>query len=80
MPNPADHKLTGRHLGETARALKFQIETINGNPFDAEAMDKGNTHWFPLTQVVNITKAALSSNDLDQITVKNWIMREKGLV
>lgn len=80
MANPAEHKLTGRHLGETARALKFQMETINGRPFVECCPDQKDTQWFPLTQIVNITKAAPTSDDPDAITVKHWIMREKGLV
>jgi hypothetical protein len=65
--------ITGYHLGETERAVKFSIHAVAGEEIDPDVQ------WFPLSQIKSITRATQGSQR-DTLVVKQWIARQKGLV
>lgn len=76
-PGEVTHTLQGYHLGETGKALRFQVFQINGETFnDGEA----KTEWFPLSQVRSITRAAQGSGEMDNIKVTEWILTAKEMI
>ena len=66
--------ITGTHLGESAKAVKFQINDISGEP-----VDPPQTTWFPFSQVQRITMSATEVGK-DCLVVSEWILKEKGLI
>jgi len=71
-----DYTLQGKNLGETAKALKFEIEGINGAPVDVEP----KAQWFPLSQIKSITTATPDSDKQDEIKVSEWILMKKEII
>lgn len=64
----------GTHLGESAKAVKFSISEINGEPFDPPKME-----WFPFSQVEKIFRDPASTGN-DSLLVSEWIVKQKGLI
>ncbi len=82
-PEEPIHKISGKHLGESAKAVRFEIHQINGR--DTTFTDNfgdpiRKTEWFPFSQVKSISTQAPSSDELDEIQVKEWILKQKGLL
>lgn len=69
--------LTGTKLSETAKAVKFSILKISGEPVDLEQKDK--VQWFPFSQIQKMTTDP-SSVGMDTIVASEWICKEKGLL
>ena len=67
--------LYGVNMGETAKAIKFHIESVEETP-----LDPPQTLWFPLSQLSSITTAPAGSGEQDRIKVADWILRQKGLI
>lgn len=74
IPEPT-YILTGRNLGRTARAVRFEIEKINGAVVELDS----SIHWFPLSQVVD-EQECVGPEELDTLTVKQWIMQQKEII
>lgn len=68
------YTLNGYFLGETAKATKFVVHEINGI-----VQDSPREEWFPFSQVKSMIRAA-SPQEMDSIKVKQWILRQKGLI
>lgn len=64
----------GTNLGESAKAVKFSINEINGEPFDPP-----KTEWFPFSQIERIFKDPKSTGN-DSLLVTEWICKQKGLI
>ena len=75
-PGETLYTLGGANLGETAKALRFRIDTINGAPADVEPA----TQWFPLSHIRTMTTAAPDSEDADEIKVMEWILIQKEII
>ena len=71
------HVLTGEIKAETGKALLIHCTEIDGNPWDPETP---KSHWIPYSQITTITKQAPESELPDSVTVKRWILQQKGLV
>lgn len=69
--------LIGTKLSETAKAVKFSILKISGEPVDLPPEHK--TQWFPLSQIQKMTTDPSSTGN-DSIFASEWICREKGLL
>lgn len=65
--------LSGYHMGESAKAVKFDVHEIDGTP-----VNPTTTQWFPFSQVKAIVKNR--GEELDTLTVKEWILEQKGLL
>lgn len=76
-PGEVTHTLQGYHLGETGKALRFQVLQINGDPLED---GESKTEWFPLSQVRSITRAAQGSGEMDNIKVTEWILTAKEMI
>ena len=75
-PPPANHySLQGYIRSESAKAIQFEIESINGNPIKSEE----TVQWFPLSQTKSIFRSS-GSEEQDCIVVTTWIMEAKELV
>lgn len=66
--------VVGNHLGESAKAVKFECKEIDGTPLDSP-----KTEWFPLSQVNKIFRDPVSQ-DTDYLMASQWILEQKGLV
>lgn len=62
-------EIFGTILGETAQAIQFSTEN--------ELKGQEETHWFPLSQVLEIHRT--DTVGTDSLVVKNWILISKGL-
>jgi len=71
----ATYVLIGRNLGRTAKAVRFLIEKIGEEEVDLDPA----THWFPLSQVID-EQSNVGPEQLDTITVKQWILQQKELL
>lgn len=67
------YTLHGSVLAETGKAMKFEIEKIND-----DTLDEPQIEWFPFSQIKTIMKS--HDQELDYITVTDWIMDAKGLL
>lgn len=66
--------ITGTKICETGKAVKFDTTHISGEP-----LEKPRTEWFPFSQIEKMfTDPATTGNDT--LTVKEWILKEKGMV
>ena len=87
MPRQADPTFTiyGHHLGESSKAIRFSmlrlVEDITKSDVDLGEKE-GSQEWFPFSQVQKIVRAAPkdSSEELDYIVVKRWILQAKGII
>lgn len=66
--------LTGYLLRESDKAVQFQVETVDGEP-----LGKPKTEWFPFSQVES-SQITHSPNEMDTLTVSQWIVDQKDLV
>ena len=75
-PNP-QVTVTGRHVGESAKAVRFIIHTVSG--FDLE---KPQAEWFPLSQITKIHKSpdTTAERPEDYIVCSEWICKQKKLI
>lgn len=64
----------GTHLGESAKAVKFSISEINGEPFDPPKIE-----WFPFSQTEKIFRDKNSVGN-DSLLVTEWVCKQKGLI
>lgn len=66
--------VTGNKLGETGKAVRFQILEVSGVP-----LEHPRTEWFPFSQ---IDKMFTDPNEVgkDYLIVSEWILQEKGIV
>jgi len=69
------HTIEGRHIGESAKAVKFRVEIVAG-----EVLGEPRNEWFPFSQMLKSSKAAPNSTELDTLVVSEWILNEKGLL
>ena len=74
------YTLTGTHLGESSKAVRFSFHTIkeNATGVDISHYDPPEVHWFPLSQVTTINKGDIGEDDY--IIVKRWIMIQKEIL
>ncbi len=84
MPYPDEplHKIEGKILRETDRAILMQCEKIDGNDWDPQ---KSKSQWFPISQVGSLTRGLMhpSNPNLDEpdvAKVKRWILQTKGII
>lgn len=70
-----NYTLQGYNLGETGKAVKFEIHQINGTP-----LEHPKSEWFPFSQMKSSTKAAPGSDEFDNLVVSEWICKQKSLV
>ena len=72
--------LTGTHLGESSKAVRFSFHTIKENATgkDISHYDPPETHWFPLSQVTTINRGAIGEDDY--IIAKRWILIQKEIL
>ena len=66
--------ITGTHLAESAKAIKFQVLKIDGTPIDPP-----KTEWFPFSQVRKIFKNPHATGE-DYLMATEWICKAKELV
>ena len=71
------HAVRGYIRGETEKAILIALNKINE---DEVTEDDARTTWFPLSQVISITRAAPGSSELDVLVVKEWILKQKDLI
>lgn len=64
----------GTNLGESAKAVKFRIDTIDGEP-----LLEAKTEWFPFGQISKTFKDPVNEGT-DYLVVSEWILKQKGLV
>lgn len=67
--------LKGTKLGETAKAVRFSFQEINGAPIEDTRIE-----WFPFSQVTQMTYDPKGVSGEDTIRVKEWILMEKGII
>ena len=74
------YTLTGTHLGESSKAVRFSFHTIkeNATGVDIKHYDSPETHWFPLSQITKIHQG-LADGD-DYIIAKRWILIQKEIL
>lgn len=72
----ADPKVTvtGTYLGESAKAIQFNITQIGSTP-----LDKPITTWFPFSQIEKIYKSPKEIGK-DYLVVSEWILIQKDLL
>lgn len=75
MRTTETHTLGGSYIRETAKALQFQVETIDGQLIEGGEL---KTEWFPFSQVSQIFKSKDAGED--KIVVSKWICEQKELV
>jgi len=66
--------VTGSRLGETGKAVKFEIQKIGEIPVEPSI-----TTWFPFSQVDKSFTNPNETNN-DYLIVSEWILKEKGLL
>lgn len=66
--------VTGNNLGESAKAIRFEITHISGEP-----LEKPVVTWFPISQTRKIFKNPNVTGE-DTLTVTEWIMIQKELI
>lgn len=71
------HIISGYHLGETGKAVRFCIHEVAGETVEEQ---NGKTEWFPLSQVRKMTRSPAGSNEYDTLTVTEWILNAKELI
>lgn len=69
------HTLEGIQGISTGKAVQFTIQAID----DVELSEPYKTEWFPFSQVTNMIKSP-NEEDCDTLTVKEWILEQKGLM
>ena len=80
-PAEPTYTLRGRNLGETAKAVRFKVESITRDSTKEEMEeDPPRTEWFPFSQIVRTEIAAQESGELDVIVVKEWILSQKSML
>lgn len=67
--------LKGTKLGETAKAVRFSFNEING-----AQQEDSRVEWFPFSQVTQMTYDPKGVSGEDTIRVKEWILMEKGII
>lgn len=84
-PGDRFHTLQGFIHRETERAILFEPHQLNGSPLEVDP--KPARHWFPISQCRSITRAAPVPPDddtgeieYDNLTVKEWLLKEKGIM
>lgn len=83
MPESPLHKLVGRIITETDKAILFHCNEIDGNEWDP-AHPRRN--WFPISQVGTISRGKRyideedKADEADTVTIKRWILQQKGIV
>ena len=60
---------------ETEKAVLINIHEIEG-----AAVDEVQGHWIPKSQIVDQKLEDSSSEDFDRFNIKEWILKERGLV
>ena len=65
----------GYLIRETEKACYINIHEVEG-----ETVDEIKGHWIPKSQIVDEKIQTESSEDFDRFNIKEWIMKERGLV
>lgn len=79
-PSEPTYTLTGHHLGESAKAVKFQVFSIKRDSTGEELeQEDQKTQWFPFSQIQKITRSE-DPEDMDTLTVKEWILIQKEMI
>ena len=73
-PNQVYIGIKGTHMGESAKAVKFSINEIEGEVFDPP-----KTEWFPFSQITRIFKDPNSVGN-DSLMASEWLCKQKGLI
>ena len=73
-PSKPDVVVTGNKLGESEKAIKFEVLKV-----DTVVLDNPKTEWFPLSQI-NKTFVNPNKMDEDTLTISNWIATTKGYI
>ena len=66
--------LTGTHLGESAKAIRFRVTQVGNDPLDPPKCE-----WFPFSQVEKI-HTDKNLEGADWIMVSEWICKQKELI
>lgn len=66
--------LGGKRLRETDKAVHFYVESVSGSP-----VYNPRAEWFPFSQMAK-SKTDPVGDEEDTITVKEWIVKQKGLL
>jgi len=76
MSRPGDKfiNLSGKILGETAKAIRFSVEGVAGKRL---GQSQYRTVWFPLSQVNSIVHQPPHSTEDDTLKVSEWIWKQK---
>lgn len=73
--NETVYTLTGKNLGESAKAVKFRINQIG-----TDTLVSPKIEWFPFSQVSKMYKHDNQAEDgNDYIIVSKWIMDQKKM-
>ena len=73
-PDPI-HTIHGTIIRETEKALLIAVSAIGTGRFE-----EITNHWFPFSQVTKIFRSPPDETGKDYILVKEWLVREKGLL
>jgi len=68
------YRIKGNNLSETPKAIKFEVQSIDG-----VKLDEPKTEWFPFSQISS-TLTDPSKQDCDEILASAWICKTKGIV
>lgn len=76
MSRPGDKfiNLSGKILGETAKAIRFSVEGVAGKRL---GQSQYRTVWLPLSQVNSIVHQPPHSTEDDTLKVSEWIWKQK---
>jgi hypothetical protein len=74
-----ENLLEGKRLAESEKAVKFRVDTINGEEYTGDSRGE-KVEWFPFSQVTRSETSPAGSKDLDKLWVKSWILQQKGLL
>jgi len=72
--NEVVYTLTGNNLGESEKAVKFEVFQLSGTDLDSPI-----TQWFPKSQIRKMFRDPNTPNT-DWIIVTEWILRQKQMV
>lgn len=80
MTNPGPKEIPGHTvikgtiLGQTAKALRVSIDSIDGSPWEGSQ----KTYWVPVSQTHSHWESNMDGEDW--ILVTNWLAKKIGLV
>ena len=67
--------ITGRYLGETAKAVRFAVHQVNG-----EHLLTPQSEWFPFSQIERSCIDPEGTEATDYLIISEWIAKQKDLL